>query len=127
MRKCRFLTCAMAALAFSFGAGVCGADIPVIGSAPVAEAEQYWCHNDGTYDYYVDTDCKSGTRSGLKYIGVVRSDGQEYHYCFSDYQNVWTYNYAYGRNSFKFVYHDFQKVSSSQLANDILYATLQVW
>ena len=89
-------------------------------------AEDIYCGTHNGYDYYVDSNAKSGTRSKLKYIGVRRSDGSYYTYCFSHYNNVWKFNYSRGRMS-KSVFNEFQPVSRNKLANDILYTLLQIW
>lgn len=92
-------------------------------------AEDIYCGTHNGYDYYVDSNNKSGTRSGLKYIGVKRSDGSYYQYCFSHYNNVWEYNYWAGKimAHSKSAYDKFQPVAGNRLANDILYTLLQIW
>ena len=92
-----------------------------------AEAQQYWCHNDGMYDYYVD-DSIGITRSNLHYVKVFRSDGAGYKYVFDNWPHEgWNYNFSYGADGTgTSVYRAMQLVSTNPLANDILYVTLQL-
>ncbi|BAL85178.1 hypothetical protein SELR_pSRC500040 (plasmid) [Selenomonas ruminantium subsp. lactilytica TAM6421] len=90
-------------------------------------AQDIYCGTHNGYDYYVDSNAKSGTRSGLKYIGVKRSDGSYYTYCFSHYNNVWKFNYSNGGSIYNSVFNEFQPVNRNKLANDILYTLLQIW
>ena len=96
-------------------------------ASATAEAQQYWCHNDGTYDYYVD-DHIGITRSNLHYVTVYRSDGAGYKYVFDNWPHEgWKYNFSYGADGTGTgAFSKMQLVSGNPLANDILYVTLQL-
>ena len=92
---------------------------------PKVHASRVFCSTYENKDYYIETDELSGTRSGLTYIGVYGSDGSHYSWCFSHTsQRGWEYEYwPYGEQYSKRKVKG--KVSDSQLANDVLYITLQ--
>lgn len=92
---------------------------------PTVHASRVFCSTYKSKDYYIETDELSGTRSGLTYVGVYRSDDAHYTWCFSyTSQRGWEYEYwTYGVQNSKNKVRG--KVSDSQLANDILYITLQ--
>ncbi len=86
--------------------------------------EQYCSTSDG-YDYYV-TGILKPHNPGLYYADVRKSDGTEYRYTFSynPPNNTYSYHYTYRTSSKNVLGSGF--VNENQLANDILYVTMQL-
>ena len=85
--------------------------------APDANAARYWCSNDGAYNYYVESESISYTRSCLVYVNVARSDGIVLQYTFEPTGGTWKYSTNHG---------SFVPVRTNKLANDILYMVIQL-
>jgi len=94
----------------------------VITPATASAQNFQWCSSDGTYDFFLDADSFGGTRSGLTYVNVFRSDGLKIGFCFEHFRDVWKYNISEG----PYRTNGFVPVSSSRFANDVLYLTLEL-
>ena len=89
-------------------------------------AERVYCStSDKGFDFFIETDELSGTRSGLTYVGVYTNRGDHSTWCFQ----YWTGEYMYqnwlgGMNSSNQP-SPWRYLKDYPLANDILYVTLK--
>lgn len=105
--------------------GAMAADTAIMPTS-VAEAADYWCHNDGSHDYYVDSKNVRYVPEGYLTVSVSRSDNKGYEYRFKNEKGTWKYTYLFGQKgpNRSYGFKGYYPIDN-QLANDILYVALQ--
>ena len=92
----------------------------------VSYAERIYCSTYNGVDYYIENTEKNSKR-GLYEIGVYGSDGDHMHFTFRNRRDLggWRYN-IYNSRVYP-TFDEWQYVEDNELANDVLYATLQAF
>ena len=106
---------------------ICAALFAIVGCyQSTVNAERVYCStSEKGFDFFIETDELSGTRSGLTYVGVYTNRGDHATWCFQEWDGEYSYQWWYGGMNSSSQPTPWKKVKEYKLANDILYVALR--